>query len=123
MVDLERDTDRVTKTVEGISMSIVVINAVAVPPQAREGFEARFAARAGKVEDATGFEGFELLRPAEGQDQYYVYTRWESRDAFDNWRNSQEFDKAHSADAKAPVGTASSVLHFEVVFDVQAKSS
>ncbi|MCH7670352.1 MAG: antibiotic biosynthesis monooxygenase [Acidobacteria bacterium] len=104
-------------------MSIVVINAVAVPPQAREGFEARFAARAAKVEDAAGFEGFELLRPAEGQDQYYVYTRWESRDAFNNWRNSQEFDKAHAPDSKAPVGTDSSVLHFEVVFDVQASSS
>jgi len=104
-------------------MSIVVINAVAVPPQAREAFEQRFAARAGKVESATGFEGFELLRPAEGQDQYYVYTRWESQEAFDSWRTSQEFDRAHSADAKPPVGGDSSVLRFEVVLDVKGAGS
>jgi heme oxygenase (mycobilin-producing) len=104
-------------------MSIVVINAVAVPSQARDAFEGRFAARAGKVESAVGFEGFELLRPAEGQDQYYVYTRWESQEAFDNWRSSREFDKAHSSDAKPPVGGDSSVLHFEVVLDVKGTDS
>ena len=29
-----------------------------------------------------GFEGFELLRPVEGDHRYYVYTRWRSEEDF-----------------------------------------
>ena len=53
-------------------MPFVVVNAVTVPPDRAAEFEARFAARAGSVEQAAGFEAFELLRPAEG-DRYLVY--------------------------------------------------
>jgi heme-degrading monooxygenase HmoA len=44
-------------------MSVVKINAVEVPADRAEEFEARFAARAGAVENSEGFEAFELLRP------------------------------------------------------------
>lgn len=39
------------------------INALTVPAEQREELEKRFAARAGLVESADGFEWFELLRP------------------------------------------------------------
>ena len=44
-------------------MSVVKINAITVPRERFGEFERRFAARAGKVSAAPGFESFELLRP------------------------------------------------------------
>ena len=44
-------------------MSVVKINAITVPRERFEEFEQRFAARAGRVETAEGFEAFELCVP------------------------------------------------------------
>ena len=44
-------------------MSIVKINAITVPSERFDEFAERFASRAGKVEEAEGFESFDLLRP------------------------------------------------------------
>ena len=71
-------------------MSVVVINAVTVPRERRDEFEARFAARAGQVSQAEGFEAFELMRPRDG-DRYLVYTRWRSDDDFRTWMSSPSF--------------------------------
>ena len=49
-------------------MSVVKINAIAVPEGAGAELEARFAARARSVEQMPGFEDFQLLRPVEGED-------------------------------------------------------
>ncbi|MEU9101220.1 antibiotic biosynthesis monooxygenase [Streptomyces sp. NPDC048361] len=65
--------------------SVVKINVLTVPDEQREVLEKRFASRAGSVENSDGFEWFELLRPAEGTDQYLVYTRWRSEEDFQNW--------------------------------------
>src|SRR5690606_36294812 len=54
------------------AMSIVKINAISVPEQAREEMDRRFAARQGAVDKAPGFERFQLLRPTEGGDRYFV---------------------------------------------------
>src|SRR5207249_55795 len=48
------------------TVSVVVINVLTVPEGSGEVLEKRFAARAGAVEKAEGFEGFQLLRPLEG---------------------------------------------------------
>ena len=48
-------------------MSVVKINAIEIPEGAGPELEARFAARAGAVENSPGFEGFQLLRPVEGE--------------------------------------------------------
>ena len=42
-------------------MSIVKINAITVPRDRFDEFAERFASRAGKVEEAEGFEAFDLL--------------------------------------------------------------
>ena len=101
-------------------MSVVKINAITVPEGRGAELEERFAHRAAAVENAPGFEGFELLRPVEGETRYFVYTRWESEEAFQNWFNSQDFQRGHAqanqeARAPAPVGTAADLLSFEVV--------
>ena len=66
-------------------MSVVKINAISVPPGAGPELEARFAARAGAVETMPGFEEFQLLRPVEGDDRYFVYTRWDTEESFQSW--------------------------------------
>ena len=109
-------------------MSVVKINAIEIPEGAGPELEARFAARAGAVENSPGFEGFQLLRPVEGETRYFVMTWWESEDAFQGWMNSQDFSKGHAHGgggdpAKAPVASGSSILSFEVVERVDPPSA
>lgn len=100
-------------------MSVVKINAIAVPEGAGAELEKRFAARLGAVENMPGFEGFELLRPTKGESRYFVYTRWATEDDFQNWLNSQAFQHGHTGDSgtpqRPPVSTDSALLEFEVV--------
>ncbi len=107
-------------------MSVVKINAIEVPEGMGPMLEERFAKRAGEVENMPGFEGFELLRPTEGESRYFVYTRWESEEAFQAWVSSDAFQKGHAHAAgsgagghQGPVGTGSALLGFEVVQRVE----
>lgn len=100
-------------------MSIVKINAIEVPEGQGAALEARFSARAGEVEKMPGFESFELLRPVEGESRYFVYTRWESEEAFQAWVESPAFTRGHAGPpaghgAAGAVATHSSLLSFEV---------
>jgi heme-degrading monooxygenase HmoA len=96
-------------------MSLVVINAVTVSDEGRAEFEARFAARAGTVSSAPGFEAFELMRPLEGS-RYLVYTRWASEEAFRTWMQSGQFSAAHREHAdRGPLSAESEVWRFEVL--------
>ncbi|KQS57786.1 antibiotic biosynthesis monooxygenase [Geodermatophilus sp. Leaf369] len=101
-------------------MSVVKINVLTVPAEARERLEERFSNRAGAVESSDGFEWFELLRPVEGTDSYLVYTRWRSEADFEAWQNGQDFARGHAQARSAPEGqgpaaTGSSIWSFEVV--------
>lgn len=123
-------------------MSVVRINVLEVPEGRGEELERRFANRAGEVEKTPGFESFELLRPTDGSNRYFVYTKWESQDAFDAWVSSERFQKGHAqssedsasedgasedsdGDAGSPHGqrpaaTGSELLSFEVVLSAEA---
>ncbi|MEX2256744.1 MAG: antibiotic biosynthesis monooxygenase [Acidimicrobiia bacterium] len=105
-------------------MSVVKINAIEVPEGMGSMLEERFAKRAGEVEQMPGFESFELLRPTNGESRYFVYTRWESEEAFQAWVHSEAFVRGHAeAAAKAgekPVAHGSSLLEFEVVLRASA---
>ncbi|AHH98510.1 antibiotic biosynthesis monooxygenase [Kutzneria viridogrisea] len=92
-------------------MAVVKINAVEVPGDAGAEMERRFAARAGAVDKAKGFLGFELLRPVAGDSRYFVYTRWETEQDYQAW--AAEAMGSHGGGR--PVGTGSSLLEFEVV--------
>lgn len=106
-------------------MSVVKINAIDVAEGQSDELEKRFAARAGKVDQAPGFEEFMLLRPKKGESRYFVLTRWESEEAFEAWRDSRGFAKQHqqthedqgrgAAKPQHPVATGASLLEFEVV--------
>jgi heme-degrading monooxygenase HmoA len=107
-------------------MAVVKINAIEVPAGAGEELERRFAARQGAVENAPGFLGFELLRPVAGETRYFVYTKWESEEAYQAWANGPA-RAAHArgaagaaagregAEQPKPVATGATLLEFEVV--------
>ena len=70
-----------------------------------------------------GFLGFELLRPVEGEERYFVYTRWESEEAFRAWVESPAFTRGHAQAARDSEGTVahgSALMGFEVVQKVEA---
>ncbi len=53
----------------------------------------RFRNRAGLVDGMPGFMGFELLQ---GDGELISLTRWASREALDNWMNSEANAQAHA---------------------------
>jgi heme oxygenase (mycobilin-producing) len=95
-------------------MAIVKINAIEVPEGAGPELERRFAERLGAVEGTPGFLGFELLRPVAGETRYFVYTKWESQQAFQAWHDGPG-KQAHAGERSRPVASGSSLLEFEVV--------
>ena len=106
-------------------MSYVAINVLTVPEGAGSTLEERFAARQGAVDQAPGFEHFELLRPVEGTSDYLVYTRWRSEADFVAWRDGQSFAAGHAGASGRPAGptpaaTGSSIWAFEVAQESSA---
>lgn len=117
-------------------MSIVKFNVLTVPDGGGATLEERFAKRAGLVENAEGFEEFQLLRPVEGTDKYLVYTRWKDEESFQKWLSSQQFAQGHAQAAQdaqrggtsghghghgGPAASGSEVWGFEVVQHVAAQ--
>ncbi|WP_024800903.1 mycobilin-forming heme oxygenase MhuD [Nocardia sp. BMG51109] len=102
-------------------MAVVKINAIEVPEGAGPELEKRFAHRAHAVENSPGFLGFQLLRPVAGDDRYFVVTHWDSEESFAAWRDGPA-KEAHAGSDRKPVASGASLLEFEVVMDVPAKS-
>lgn len=101
-------------------MSYVVMNVLTVPGGDGAVLEQRFAGRAGLVEQAEGFEAFQLLRPVAGTDRYLVYTRWRSQTDFETWQASRDFGAGHAQAARdrgseQPASTGSEIWAFEIV--------
>lgn len=103
-------------------MTVVKINAIAVPPAAHTELERRFADRTGAVEGTPGFVGFKLLRPVAGEDRYFVVTEWQDDASFAAWRDG-DARAAHSGERGPAVATGSDLLEFEVVLDVRSSGA
>ncbi|WP_375493965.1 antibiotic biosynthesis monooxygenase family protein [uncultured Jatrophihabitans sp.] len=105
-------------------MTVIKINAITVPADSGDELAHRFAARAGAVDDADGFEGFELLKPTDERRQWLVVTRWRDEESFRAWvsspafahghRSQRERDGGDAASAPKPVGVDSEVWNYEV---------
>lgn len=97
-------------------MAVVKINAVTIPDGRGSELERRFADRLGSLDTVEGFLGFELLRPSDGSDRYFVYSRWTSEGSFEAWQSSDAFRHAHQrVPGREPVGTHNELLSFEIV--------
>ena len=102
-------------------MTVIKINAIIVESDSGDELAHRFAARAGAVDSADGFEGFELLKPVDGRHQWLVVTRWRDEAAFEAWTSSPAFAHGHRSEserqgeaAPRPVGVHSEVWSYEV---------
>ncbi|WP_380170001.1 antibiotic biosynthesis monooxygenase family protein [Kineococcus sp. DHX-1] len=95
-------------------MAVVKINAIEVPEGSGAELERRFAHRLGAVEGTPGFLGFELLRPVAGETRYFVYTKWETEEAYQAWAGGGARE-AHAGERQRPVATGATLLEFEVV--------
>ena len=102
-------------------VTTIKINAITVPAGSGDELAHRFAARAGAVDDADGFEGFELLKPTDDREQWLVITRWRDEASFQAWVSSPGFAEGHRSaveraggEAPKPVSTHSEVWSYEV---------
>jgi heme oxygenase (mycobilin-producing) len=103
-------------------MTLVKINAITVPADSGDELAKRFAARAGAVDNQDGFEGFELLKPADERTTWLVVTRWRDEDSFQAWLHSPAFGHGHRSAAERsggpaphPVGISSELWSYEIV--------
>lgn len=92
---------------------VTVMNVVHVKEERREAFERTFLERDSHVHRAEGFAGFELLR-RDRDGEYVVLSKWESREAFDSWVNSDLFKLSHRH-ADGELAQGSEVRHYEVI--------
>lgn len=102
-------------------MTVVKINAITVPADSGDELARRFAARAGAVDDQDGFEGFELLKPADERTTWLVVTRWRDEASFQAWLGSPAFGHGHRAagghgggESPGPVGVSSELWSYEI---------
>ena len=86
-------------------MTVVKINAITVREGSGDELARRFAKRAGAVDDAEGFEGFELLQPNDSRDVWLVLTRWRDEESFNAWVSSPAFAHGHRAAGRSSLGT------------------
>jgi heme oxygenase (mycobilin-producing) len=105
-------------------MTVVKINAITVREGSGDELGRRFAQRAGAVDDADGFEGFELLRPTDDRGVWLVVTRWRDQQSFEAWVSSPAFAHGHRGDsargpddepAPPPIGAHSELWSYDIV--------
>lgn len=99
-------------------MTVIRINAITVPEGSGDELAHRFARRAGAVDRAAGFEGFELLRPTDGRREWLVITRWRDEESFRAWTESPAFAHGHrgtSEPTARPVASHSELWSYDPV--------
>ncbi|QIO23808.1 antibiotic biosynthesis monooxygenase [Haloarcula sp. JP-L23] len=74
---------------------LVVANHLSVAAEHEADFVEVFEERVAQLRGRSGLERVEILRQREGN-QFVVQAYWESRDAFEQWRDSDDFVDAHA---------------------------
>ncbi len=84
----------------------LAMNRFQITPGFEEGFENVWRERDSYLSEVPGFVSFALLKgPSNDEHTLYAsHSVWESREAFDEWTQSDSFRKAH-AQTSAPKGT------------------
>lgn len=76
----------------------IAMNRFQVKPGREDAFEEVWKSRESYLEEVPGFVEFALLRGAseESHTLFATHTVWQSREAFEAWRKSEAFRKAHA---------------------------
>lgn len=112
------ETSRVSEAGNVTPMAVVKINALSVPEGAGPQLEKGFAARMEALREQPGFLGFELLRPVAGETRYFVYSRWESEEAYQQWRTGWS-PAAHAGPQGGAMTTGADLMEFEVAHSAE----
>lgn len=100
-------------------MSIIVTNEITVPAERAAAVAAKFAQNAEGIVGRDGFEGFELCRPTDpADDRWLVVTRWRDEAAYEAWRTSRQFERAHTPRHETAKGEGAAVRHYDVALSV-----
>ncbi len=85
---------------------LIAMNRFKITRGFEEGFERIWRERESFLSEVPGFKSFSLLKGPEREDHvlYASHSMWESRQAFEDWTESENFRKAH-AQTSAPKGT------------------
>lgn len=95
----------------------VTMNRIFVNDDYAEAFEDRFKNRAHEVDKMAGFIRNVVLKPKGPEQPYVVMTFWQSEEDFNNWVNSDAFQKVHAKSGTMPKQAFSNQSHLET-FDV-----
>jgi len=102
----------------------IVSNRVPVTPEFEHMFEERFRQRAGQVEKQVGFIDMQILKPDSPDTPYVVLTRWQDKDAFNQWVGSEDFRAAHANPMpKEAFQGKGGMEAFEVIISTEATPS
>lgn len=84
----------------------IAMNRFRIAPGHEEDFERLWRERESYLDDVPGFREFHLLKgPGDEECTLYAsHTVWSSRQAFEDWTESESFKRAHGQ-ARAPKGT------------------
>jgi heme-degrading monooxygenase HmoA len=94
---------------KGHRQMFIVVNRITAPTEAMDRMTEAFHRNAGSLGDFEGFIAFELWR---GETTLEAVTKWESREAFEAWRNSDNFLASH-AGARSGQGGGAAVAYYE----------
>lgn len=73
----------------------VVMNELHVPIEGRENVANRFDESNKKMQQVAGCLDFMFLNPNEEENFQIVLTKWETKEDYENWINSDEFKHTH----------------------------
>ena len=75
----------------------IAMNRFRIAPGREEEFVSVWRERRSFLPDAPGFLRFKLLRGERGETEtlFISHSEWASRQAFEDWNNSEEFTRAH----------------------------
>ncbi|MBO8173353.1 MAG: antibiotic biosynthesis monooxygenase [Bacillaceae bacterium] len=93
----------------------VVMNVLEVPQEGKDKMIELFASSAENMKKVPGCLEFQFLNSPE-ENKQIVYTRWESREAFKAWTESEAFRRAHEERrTSGSTATGSKIEIYEVV--------
>lgn len=96
----------------------VVINELEVPAEAKEQIQERFGASAEKMNQVPGCLEFLFLDEATEDGKQLVFTKWETKEDFENWLESDSFKSSHRAggqEKRESAATGNQIRQFRVV--------